>query len=124
MADALRRGSVLTAPAIRSGAGAPASGPARPRPVLRLVRPLFAAGLALAAGCASPANLQTETGKAYYDRGARVLTLRGTDYDVPAAIPTTLLKTGDEVRIRWEPQGDRRVVTRLRITEFQVFGRR
>jgi hypothetical protein len=88
-----------------------------------LVRPVLAAGLALAAACASPANLRTQDGKAYYDRATRVLTLRGTQYDVPETIPTALLKTGDEVRIRWEPQRDRRVVTRLRITDYQFFGR-
>jgi hypothetical protein len=87
------------------------------------LRPLILS-VALISACANQANLQIDYGRAYFDRETRTLWLNGKEYAVPPNVATAAVTTGDKVRIQWEPDGDRRVVTRLEVTQYVFFGMR
>jgi hypothetical protein len=70
------------------------------------------------ASCGFPSNeAYHEFGPVYWNSENRQLILGGEPYLVPDSVPAVGLRSGDEVDLYWEPQGDQKVVTRLSITK-------
>ncbi len=70
------------------------------------------------ASCGFPSNEAFhEFGPVNWNSDSRQLTLGGELYFVPESLPVVGLRSGDEVDLYWEPQDDRKVVTRLTITK-------
>ncbi len=83
-----------------------------------MMRSISFAAILLLMSCGFPSNEAFhEFGPVYWNDESRQLTLGGERYFVPDSVPTPGLRSGDEVDLYWEPQGDRKVVTRLTITE-------
>jgi hypothetical protein len=75
--------------------------------------------LSVAACAAPPDTGNVATGTVSYDRSERVLSLHGQLYEVPESTATHSVRSGDEVTINWVQDGDRRVVTRMRVEKTQ-----
>lgn len=74
------------------------------------------------AGCGLPPNAPSAYGVAAYDTRTGDFWVNGKPYYIPPGVSTNAVRSGDQVNVLYEQQGDRRVVTRIDVVDRFVFG--